>query len=118
MINLKLAEYNKDGKCERFLEVGKDFLFGEEVLFLPYGDYSNRKNVSYGVSPKPDAIYFAPVRICYRDQKDPLNRFDGKFDGRTYGDGRFVLIENDCDHVQGFGNLHENPELWKKIKSK
>jgi len=29
-----------------------------------------------------------------KDKKDPLNRFDGLFDGRTYGEGRFVLILN------------------------
>lgn len=37
----------------------------------------------------PDIINAAQAGAA----KDPLNRFDGLFDGRTYGNGRFVLIE-------------------------
>jgi hypothetical protein len=35
MINLKLAEYNKDGKFQGFLELGKDFLFADYFIFIP-----------------------------------------------------------------------------------
>ena len=38
------------------------------------------------------------------DEKDPFNRFDGLFDGRTYGDGSFVLI-----------NGNEEDNVYKKI---
>lgn len=63
------------------------------------------------------------------------------FDGRTYGNGRFVLMQNfgaifednilksrwlgsDLSTVQGQpdseevkGNLHENPELYERIEN-
>jgi hypothetical protein len=76
MISLKLAEYNKEGKFKRFLNCGiedRQFLFGDKVIRingLCEEDY-------------------------YKDEKDPLNRFNGRFDGITYGEGRFVLIIND-----------------------
>ena len=35
MINLRLAEYNLEtGKFERFLELGKDFLFGGDYIMF------------------------------------------------------------------------------------
>lgn len=151
-MQLKLAEY-KDGKFERFgellsakraeygqfdsdqrgkifFELGKDFISVTEVW--QSGAIANRF-------------------INKKDEKDPLNRFNGLFDGRTYGEGRFVLIEssrkgeskelddiwhhsqqpddpNYCNIVEiwnldsdfglsmKLGNLHENPELWEKVK--
>lgn len=77
-MELKLAEY-KDGKFKRFLELGTridNFGFcGEEIIIFDtdckeYDFFSFKK-----------------------DEKDPLNRFNGLFHGRTYGEGRFVLIE-------------------------
>ena len=75
-----------------------------------------------------------------KDKKDPLNRFNGRFDGRTYAEGRFVLIINYQDNINknieydGYEdvyiytlgtdieanfiepeNLHEDPELYEKI---
>jgi len=122
-MKLRLAEY-KNGKFERFLELGKDFgYFGDFILV----------SAEYCRSVDPTAEIFA------LDKKDPLNRFDGLFDGRTYGDGKFVLIISDQDDIvqmgQHFyqrcfddsnqrlyylgayilGNLHENPELFLKI---
>ena len=138
MINLKLAQYNKKGEFEKFLELGGDygnfFYSGEYV-----GIYNSSEDIKDG-------------RHYLIDKKDPFNRFDGLFDGRTYGGGKFVLIENDCDDIiKGFdrdyrwlnvkcrlekhqtenryddfdcddyvvidiiGNIHENPELWSKI---
>ena len=129
MLNLKLAEY-KDGKFERFLELGSDF-----GNFFYCGDcvgiYDESMEINNG------AHYF-------KDEKDPLNRFNGRFNGRTYGDGRFVLEQDDRDEMmievkegsdlwgkiaEGtefgetgtmtaslFFNLHEQPELWEKIK--
>lgn len=86
--------------------------------------------------------YLAKTKIFLKDEKDPLNRFDGLFNGRTYGGGRFVLIENNQDDIykcqiasdeeiresyrrDGFytwesriliGNFHENPELFLEIR--
>lgn len=78
-MNLKLAEY-KDGKFERFLFRSKsnisDFLIRSNDIQIAYcNDNSD--------------IYVDEYKL---DQKDPLNRFNGLFDGRTYGGGRFVLV--------------------------
>lgn len=40
-----------------------------------------------------------------KDEKDPLNRFNGLFDGRTYGKGRFVLVKDGEDDVKATCNL-------------
>jgi hypothetical protein len=132
MINLKLAEYNKDGKFQGFLELGKDFLFGGESVV--FHNPSNQSKYKY-IDTKGVA------HINYKlDYKDPLNRFNGLFDGRTYGEGKFVLIKDDEDDIIQMGehfyrrqfddsddklyylgayilgNLHQNPELYEKLK--
>lgn len=126
MIELKLAQYNLEtGKLEGFLEVfiAKIFVVGNESGIMAIStDYDNEFK---------------------KDEKDPLNRFNGLFDGRTYGEGKFVLIQKVVDGWQDeiqecfnqrlyfrvinypwggsiigktIGNLHENPELYEKIK--
>jgi hypothetical protein len=133
-MKLKLAEY-KDGKFERFLKIGKDFLFGGEFVYLPKGI----PQPDFWENGEQEEFYGSLFKL---DQKDPLNRFNGLFDGRTYGEGGFVLIENNQDDIykcqiasdeeirasyrrDGFytwenriliGNLHENLELWEKVK--
>ena len=77
-MNLKLAEY-KDGKFERFVELGSNygnFFYCRDCV----GIWDESPEIKNG------AHYF-------QDEKDPLNRFNGLFDGQTYGNGRFVLIE-------------------------
>ena len=133
MINLKLAEYDLEtGKFVRFLEVGNNFLFGGHIIV--FHNPSSQNNYKY-VDCK------GLTHIDYKkDEKDPLNRFDGLFNGRTYGKGRFVLIINNQDNINknieydGYEdvfiytlgtdietnfiepeNLHENPELYEKI---
>lgn len=133
MINLKLAEYDLEtGKFVRFLELGNDFLFGGDIIV--FHNPSSQNNYKY-VDCK------GLTHIDYKkDEKDPLNRFDGLFNGRTYGKGRFVLIINNQDNINknieydGYEdvfiytlgtdietnfiepeNLHENPELYEKI---
>jgi len=133
MINLKLAEYDvKTGKFHGFLELYNLCKFSREITFL-LGQ---------------DSIRIIEHEICgdywdhEKDEKDPLNRFNGLFDGRTYGQGEFVLIRDDEDDIfkriafdgyedffeysmtkkedgewQPSGNLHENPELYEKIKN-
>ena len=135
-MKLRLAEY-KDGKFEKFLELG-DFLFGGDKVFV---DLIFNRYDEEGIFPSECNFY------CFnKDEKDPLNRFDGLFDGRTYGEGRFVLILNigkifqddvlksrwlggdlevasnqpiedryDFLPDEVIGNLHENPELFLKI---
>ena len=126
MINLKLAEYDlKTGKFEQFFDLGLNNAYS----FGFYGDTIK--------------VYYAWIGESFSydlDEKDPLNRFGGLFDGRTYGEGRFVLIFNYQDNINinieydGYEdvyiytlgtdievsfiepeNLHENPELYEKI---
>lgn len=173
MINLRLAEYNRKTKeFIRFLSLDK------------YNDEEASPTFSYSKDYIQINWYDYPLlhkdfkeEIFELDKKDPLNRFDGLFDGRTYGEGRFVLIaeadsqpniirnlksdkyirfpflddvvqfsycdENDDYYIEGVtlvkegqnyklhedsyvtydgvwfelvGNLHENPELYEKIK--
>ena len=82
MINLKLGQYNKDGKFEKFLELGKDFVFGGDYILI------TEKMTMLGVCGLGDTFSFR------KDKKDHLNRFNGLFNGRTYGNGHFVLIES------------------------
>jgi len=126
MIKLKLAQYSKEGKFEKFLELGKDFLYGGDFI-----------RFFHGVDPL--AMYAEPCAFCdiqrgmiLKDEKDPFNRFDGFFHGRTYGNGRFILVNGGQDNIyenyrysfvteklrgKGYaGNIHENPELWAKLK--
>ena len=80
MINLKLAEYDlKTGKFERFLELGKEFTYGGDYIIIA-SVVNNRANL---------------LGTFNLDKKDPLNRFNGLYDGFTYGNGRFVLMESD-----------------------
>lgn len=126
MINLKLAEYDlKTGKFEQFFNLG----LNDPYSFGFYGDMIT--------------VYYSWIGESFSydlDEKDPLNRFNGRFDGRTYGEGRFVLIINNQDNINknieydGYEdvfiytlgtdietnfiepeNLHENPELYEKI---
>ena len=87
MIDLKLAQYNSEGKFVGFLEIGKDFVYGGYYILI------TEKMTPLGVLGFADACSFD------RDEKDPLNRFDGLFDGRTYGKGRFVLEINNRFNV-------------------
>jgi hypothetical protein len=95
MINLKLAEYDlKTGKFRGFLELGKDFLFADYFIFIAkFGDGEYLDDRENGDQADPLG------RIYRRDKKDPLKRANGIFDGLTYGEGRFILIEDYEDTV-------------------
>lgn len=69
MINFKLAQCDKDGKFEKYLELGGD-----------YGNFSYFKSC------------FIKWHNNFVDKKDPLNRLNGLLDGRTYGNGQFILL--------------------------
>jgi len=81
IMNLKLAEY-KNGKFLRFLELGldKEFMYGGSHIAL------NWQSDVLNIDPPYDRMSFS------KDETDPLERFNGLFDGRTYGEGKFVLI--------------------------
>jgi hypothetical protein len=132
MLNLKLADYGeKKEKFERFLELGKDFLFGGEWIQEIYRHHKIESS---------EMAYTTMGNVYHKDEKDPLNRLNDRFNNRSYGKGRFVLIKNDEDNVYEtkfaflhriytfrkvrrcvssgvIGNLHENPELYEKITS-
>ena len=170
MINIKLAKYSEEGKFEKYLELGKDFLYGGDFIRVFASTEEEYKEMR-----EMKALVVFANKTLQKDEKDPLNRFDGLFNGRTYGDGRFVLIpqslvegslmSTDDVILHGFvrnkdyynaailiflsemkgntktnfvikefqleseivdklmkgegpivTNLHENPELWSKIK--
>lgn len=82
---MKLAEY-KDGKFLMFLKCGHGvdmFSYGDETICV--------------VSSQQEGPYIQETLL--RDEVDPLSRFDGRFNGRTYGEGRFVLISGDEDDL-------------------
>jgi len=100
-MKLRLAEY-KDGKFERFLELGKDFLYGGDFIIFT-------RSSGYFFIDTACQEY----REQFKDQKDPLNRFNGLFDGRTYGKGRFVLVKDEEQTYQIILN-----ELSEKFEAK
>lgn len=80
-MQLKLADYGeKKEKFERFLELGRAI-----NKFVYCGDLIE-------IITQKEGQEYAHCHSYIKDDKDPLNRFSGLFDGRTYGDGRFVLI--------------------------
>lgn len=138
-MDLKLAEYNAEGKFERFLDLGR-----KPNHFVYFGD-----GISYIEENKEEQFPWTEHTLI-KDEKDPLNRFNGLFDGRTYGSGRFVLTEDDDVYeivmydgtslgysfrrkwfveprfechigeydlvdLKNIGNLHKNPELFSKL---
>ena len=96
MINLKLAEY-REGKFLGFLMLGDDFLFGRDFIDLtkisvePLTNLTNQDKFER-IMPKVTV----ETGIHHLDETDPLKRFDGLFDGRTYGRGRFILMQEIC----------------------
>lgn len=98
IMKLRLAEY-KDGKFESFLEQSKlemGTFFDQEggsndVDILSNGFLLGENYIQIISRDKDFDIYTDEYKL---DEKDPLNRFGGLFDGITYGNGRFVLIIN------------------------
>ena len=80
MINLRLAEYDlKTGKFKQFFNLG---------LNDPY---------SFGFYGDTITVYYSWIGESFSydlDEKDPLKRFNGLFNGITFGKGMFILIEN------------------------
>ena len=100
MINLKLAEYDlKTGKFQGFLKLCKTKLivnYNFEIEIDEEG-FLLGKDCIIKISHGFDCL--SDIETFYKDKKDPLNRLGGLFDGRTYGDGRFVLIKDYEDTV-------------------
>lgn len=116
MINLKLAEY-KEGKFKEFHELSKGFgYFGNFIWFYhtrTEGHTILDRDVLYKEQMRDNRISYEASKISFLnnkegtsligeryelDEKDPLNRFDGLFDGLTYGEGRFILIAEGFEH--------------------
>lgn len=91
-----LAEYSKEGKFESFLELGTDFAYyGNYIIVTKYGNLMDAVKCEDYI--KVDECYF-------KDEKDPLERFRGLFDGRTYGNGKYVLIRTATKDIRKFVN--------------
>lgn len=100
MINLKLAEYDlKTGKFVRFLELGKDFLFGGDIIV--FHNPSSQNNYKY-----VDCCGVAHIDYK-KDETDPLKRFNNLFNGITFGKGIFILIENYKDIITANVNYED-----------
>jgi hypothetical protein len=104
MINLKLAEYEGE-KFERFLNQEDSEYFPPDwenfIIYMENGKEFNFENTKFLLGKD-----FVGFRYCIpyegeafsvfkKDKKDPLKRFNGLFDGITYGEGRFVLIQDE-----------------------
>ena len=112
MIDLKLVEYDLDGKFLKFIEL-TDYDRSTRTSFL-YGKDHIVINLRFKVREK-GVLSGDNIEFCYflKDQKDPLNRFNGLFDGRTYGEGKFVLIR-ETSLATNWSDYHKEP--YKKIK--
>lgn len=126
-MKMKLAEY-EDGKFLRFLEL-EDYDKNDRTSFL-YGKDCIKIVINSKLRQK--GKIFPNMEYCnfFKDQTDPLNRFDGLFDGRTYGEGRFVLMYKgkrmgspECwkDSIlhknKVIGNIHQSPQLFKELNN-
>lgn len=92
-IKMHLAEY-KYGKVYRFLELGKDFMYGGDFILVnclaSYNDEDDHTDWPYGDSILQGNKEEFYGRVFKLDKTDPLKR-NGLFDGRTYGNGSFAL---------------------------
>jgi len=114
MINLKLAEYDlKTGKFHKFLELSRTDL----NIFISWFDGDpiiDSKGDGFLLGKERVIVFLGGSEQAFMlDKKDPLNRCNGIFNGLTYGEGRFILIENDnfsiyqqkffCKNMEKFG---------------
>jgi len=115
-MKLKLAEYDlKSGKFLEFMEIGDtraySFIYGGR--FVQVSSPPKRGNLARGDGSK---------RNYYRDETDPLNRFDGLFNGRTFGEGKFVLMKGEYKSVGSYDDNHklvvwqDDVWLWEHCK--
>lgn len=90
-MQLKVAEY-KNEKFVGFLELGRDFIYGGnfiEVWFEP----KIREGLQIQISSE-ELVEEGTCQHYLKDEKDPLNRFGGIFNNRSYGEGRFILVKD------------------------
>jgi hypothetical protein len=104
-MQLKLAEY-KDGKFERFLELDKGLGYFGEYLIVPRVEDEKCLNeqdsigfpllsvIEQAQTDSAQEGFAREYSIIKKDEKDPLNRFNGLFDRNSYGEGRFILVED------------------------
>lgn len=100
-MELKLAEYDlQSGKFLKYIPIDK--AGDDQLSFLLAKDYINIASPCHFKIIKDSINEYAQL-----DKTDPLNRFKGLFDGRTYGEGRFVLeIDNQDTYAKWEGKFH------------
>ena len=104
-IELRLAEYDLEtGKFKSFLELGKDFLLSKEFIYLPEG-------MPYDCCDEDAEELYG--QFFKKDRQDPLKRFAGYFDGRTYGKGRFILMFGYLLKSEECSDLTEDRMIWE-----
>jgi hypothetical protein len=98
-MELKLAQYNLEtGKFDRLLELASPILIPGYVD--EYYEFKNGFLLTKGaVEVFLESDNTISESIYFKDEKDPLNRFNGIFDGRTYGEGKFVLIDENSEFL-------------------
>lgn len=136
-MNLKLAEYNlKDGKFLRFLELGQQFVYGGDWLGVL--DKESKLDIATQMSMAASIGDINPIKYTRLDKTDPLNRFNGLFDGRSFGQGKFVLVsqhfykeypkgyikgdvvyimEENNETSMSIGGLHQSSQLFKELNN-
>ncbi len=102
-MELELADC-QNGEFKNFYKLGKDFgYFGDfiYVKFSNFGDheYDHEYNYFESETYKDDGMAEFYAYVFYKDEKDPLNRLNGLFDGKTYGKGRFILVTDKTEFL-------------------
>jgi hypothetical protein len=93
-MELELADC-QNGEFKNFYKLGKDFGYFGDFIYVNFNNFGDHEyNYFESETYKHDGMVEFYAYVFYRDEKDPLNRLDGLFDGKTYGKGRFILVTN------------------------
>ena len=98
-MELELADC-QHGKLRNFYKLGKDFGYFGDFIYVKFNFIEDRKyNYFETETYKHDGMVEFYAYVFYKDEKDPLNRLGGLFDGKTYGKGRFILVTDKTEFL-------------------